>query len=168
VTIRTCSYETELAQALKAGQWPDGCPPELRTHAEICRSCNDLVLVTQAFQSARRESCATVPDDLASLLWWRAQLRRRNSANQRTSRPISIAQTFALFVNVAVAIVFAAWQYHHGLRWASWWSEMGLSRLLHLFDIGSRLDGNLVLLICSIAMLAILSGLVVYLVSEKS
>jgi len=167
VTIRTCLYETELAQALKAGHWPDGCTPELRTHVEICRSCNDLVLVTQVFQSARSESCTTVPAALASLLWWRAQLRRRNAANQRTSQPISIAQSFAISVNLAVAIVFVAWQYHHGLRWAAWWSELELSRVLHLFDTGSRLDGN-VLRICSLGMLALLSGLVVYLVSEKS
>jgi hypothetical protein len=139
----------------------------LRSHVEVCRNCSELVLVTEAFQRARSQSLSAGPADLASLLWWRAQLRRRNAANQRTNRPISIAQSFALVVNLAVAIVFAAWQYHHGLRWASWWSEWELARVLHPFDIGSRLDGN-GLLICSLAMLALLSGLVVYLVSEKS
>jgi len=167
VTIRTCSSETELAQALKAGHWPDGCTPDLRSHVEACRNCSELVLVTQAFQRARREACTGVPADWASLLWWRAELRRRNAANQRTSRPISIAQSFALFVNLALAIVFAAWQCHHGLRWAAWWSELELVRVRHPFDIGSKLDGN-GLLICSIGMLALLSGLVVYLASEKS
>lgn len=167
MTIRTCSYETELAQALKAGHWPDGCAPDLRSHVALCRNCSELVLVTQAFQQARSQPATTVPADLAGLLWWRAQLRRRNAANQRTSRPISIAQSFALFVNAAVAIVFVAWQYHHGLRWASWWRELELARVLDRFDVGSRLDGN-ALLICSIGMLALLSGLVVYLVSEKS
>ena len=166
MTLRTCSYETELAQALKAGHWPDGCTPDLRTHVALCRNCGELVLVTEAFQRARSES-GTVPADLAGVLWWRAQLRRRNAANQRASRPISLAQSFALFVNAAVAIVFVAWQYHHGLRWASWWSERELAPVLGRFDIGSRLDGN-ALLICSLGMLALLSGLVVYLVSEKS
>jgi hypothetical protein len=167
VTIRACSYETDLARALKAGHWPDGCSPELRTHVAACRNCGELVLVTAAFQQARSQSDTAVPADLAGLLWWRAQLRRRNAANQRTSRPISIAESFALSVNLAVAIVFAAWQYHHGLRWASWWSELELARVLARFDVGSRLDGN-GLLICSLGMLALLSGLVVYLVSEKS
>ena len=166
MTLRTCSYETELAQALKAGHWPDGCTPDLRTHVALCRNCGELVLVTEAFQRARSES-RTVPADLAGVLWWRAQLRRRNAANQRASRPISIAQSFALFVNAAVAIVFVAWQYHHGLRWASWWSERELAPVLGRFAIGSRLDGN-ALLICSLGMLALLSGLVAYLVSEKS
>ena len=166
MTIRTCPYETELAQALKAGHWPDGCTPELRAHVRLCRNCSELVLVTQAFQQARSESGAAAPADVAGLLWWRAQLRRRNAANQRTSRPISIAQGFALFVNATVAFAFAAWQYHHGLRWASWWSELELARVLHRLDIGSRLDGS-ALLICGLGMLALLSGLVVYLVSEK-
>ena len=167
MTIGACSYETELAQALKAGHWPDACTPDLRTHVAACRNCSELVLVTQAFQRARSVSCTAVPADLASLLWWRAQLRRRNAANQRTSRPISIAQSFALLVNAAVAVVFLAWQYRHGLRWASWWREQELARVLHLFDIGSGLAGN-ALLICGLGMLALLSGLVVYLVWEKS
>jgi hypothetical protein len=167
VNIRTCSYETELAQALHAGHWPDGCTPDLRTHVERCRNCRELVRVTQAFQQARGQSGTTVPADWAGLLWWRAQLRRRNAANQRASRPISIAQSFALLVNLAVAIVFVAGQYHHGLRWASWWPAPELARLLHRFDIAPRLDGN-GWLICSIGMLALLSGLVVYLVWEKS
>lgn len=166
MTIRTCSFETELARALKAGHWPDGCTPDLRAHVAGCRNCSELVLVTQALQQARSESGATAPADLAGVLWWRAQLRRRNAANRRASRPISIAQSFAVFVNAAVAVVFVAWQYRHGLRWASWWREPELARVLLGFDIGSRLDGN-ALLISSIAMLALLSGLVAYLVSEK-
>jgi hypothetical protein len=139
----------------------------LRSHVEGCRNCSELVLVTEAFQRARSQSARVVPADLASLLWWRAQLRRRNAANQRTSRPISIAQSFALLVNLVVAMVFAAWQYHHGLRWASWCSELERALVLHPFDIGSWLAGN-ALLICSVGMLALLSGLVVYLVSQKS
>lgn len=167
MTIRTCSYETEVAQALKAGHWPDACTPDLRTHVAACRNCGELVLVTEAFQQARSQSGTAVPADWAGLLWWRAQLRRRNAANQRTSRPISVAQSFALFVNLAVAIVFVAGQYHHGLRWSSWWSELELARVLGRFAIGSRLDGNALLVGC-LGMLALLSGLVVYLVSEKS
>lgn len=166
MTIRPCSNEAELAKALKAGHWPEGCTPELRTHVAACRNCSEQVLVTQAFQRARNESGAAIPPDLAGLLWWRAQLRRRNLANQRTSRPINVAQSFALLVNLALAIVFVAWQYHHGLRWASWWSDLALVRILDRFEIGSRVDGN-GLLICGIGMLALLSGLVVYLVSEK-
>ena len=73
MTFRTCSYEVELTQALKDGHWPQGCGTELRAHVDGCGSCRDLVLVTQAFQGARRGSEQLVPSGSASLLWWRAQ-----------------------------------------------------------------------------------------------
>jgi hypothetical protein len=167
--FRTCSYEKEVTQALKNGHWPQGCGPELRAHVEACDDCNDLVLVTQTFLCARSESEHSAPGFSPSLLWWRAQLRRRNAATERVSRPITIAQTFALFVNVFVGIVFVASQYRHGLHWASWWSELMHPRALHLLPIPSgQLDWNLLLLISGFGVLALLSALVVYLASEKS
>jgi hypothetical protein len=167
--FRSCSYEKEVAQTLKDGHWPNGCTKELRAHVAACANCGDLVLVTKAFQSARSESVHESPPGSPGLLWWRAQLRRRNAATEQISRPVTIAQTFALVVTVVVAIGFAASQYHHGLRWATWWSDLTPSRILHFLSVGSGLlDGKLALVIPSLAALALLSGLVVYLVSEKS
>jgi hypothetical protein len=170
MTFRTCSYEKELAQALKDGHWPQGCLPELRAHVETCGTCSDLVLVSQTFQHARSESERALPvDSSPSLLWWRAQLRRRDAATERVSRPITIAQTFAWFVTVLVGVVFVVSQYRHGLRWASWWSELLPPRATHFIPAGSApVDWNLPLLISGCALLALLSGLVVYLASEKS
>ena len=168
MTFRTCSYEVELTQALKDGHWPSGCGTELRAHVDGCGSCRDLVLVTQAFQGARRESEQLMPSGSASLLWWRAQVRRRTAATERVSRPITIAQTFALFVYVLVAVVFAASQYNHGLHWASWWSELAPRAVHFLPDISGKVDLNSFLLISGLGVVALLSGLVVYLASENS
>jgi hypothetical protein len=169
MTFRTCSFENELTQSLKNGHWPEGCGPELRAHVENCANCSDLVLVTQTFQSARSESERTVLSGSPSLLWWRAQLRRRNAATERVSRPVTIAETFALFVYVLVAVVFVVSQYRHGLHWASWWSEIGPSRAFHFIPVGSGLiDWNPLLLISGFGVLVLLSALVVYLASEKS
>jgi len=169
MTFRTCSYEKELHQALKDGHWPEGCGHELRTHVDGCGNCSDLVLVTQAFRRARTQSERAAPCGSPSLLWWRAQLRRRNAAAERVSRPITIAQTFAWFVTVLVGVVFVASQYSHGLHWASWWSEFVPPRAFHLLPFGSGQVGwNLVLLISGFAVLALLSALVVYLAAEKS
>ena len=166
--FRTCSYEAELTQAMKDGHWPEGCGPELRAHVDGCSGCSDLVLVTQTFQHARSESEHAILGGSPSLLWWRAQLRRRNAAGQRVSRPITIAQTFALFVYVLLGVVFIASQYRHGLHWASWWSELVPSRAQHFLPVGSgQVDWNLLLLISGFGMLALLSGLVVYLASDK-
>jgi hypothetical protein len=169
MTFRSCTYEEEVVRALKAGHWPDGCALELCEHVEACENCSDLVLVTQSFQLARREAELETIADSASLLWWRAQLRRRNAAAERVSRPITIAQRFALFVYGVVGLLFVASQYSHGLRWSSWWSELGGGRVLHFsYARPGTLDGNLPLLVLCLGALALLSGLVVYLASEKS
>jgi hypothetical protein len=169
MTFRTCFYEKELTQALKDGHWPEGCGPELRAHVDACGQCSDLVLVTQTFQCARTESEHGAPCGSPGLLWWRAQLRRRNTAAERVSRPITIAQTFALMVNGFVGVVFVASQYRHGLHWASWWSDLVPPPALHALPTGSgQVDWNLLLLISGFGVLAFLSAIVVYLASEKS
>jgi hypothetical protein len=169
MTFRTCFHETELAQALKDGHWPQGCGPELRSHVESCASCSDFVLVTQTFQRARSESEQAAPSASPSLLWWRAQLRKRNAATERVGRPVTLAERFAFFVYMVVGLVFVASQYRHGLRWASWWAELAPSRAFHFLPAGSgQVDWNLLLLISGFGVLALLSALVVYLASEKS
>lgn len=169
MTFRTCSREGELTRVLKDGHWPDGCGPELRAHVGACAACGDLVLVTQTFQQARSESDAFAPAASPDLLWWRAQLRRRNTAAQRVAQPITIAQIFAWAVTALVGIVFVAAQYRHGLHWASWRSELVPSQVFHPPSIEVASTGwNLPLLISGFGMLALLSAVVVYLASEKS
>jgi hypothetical protein len=167
--LRTCSYEKELTQTLKDGHWPQGCGQELRAHVDACGTCSDLVLVTQTFQHARSESEIAATSGSPSLLWWRAQLRRRHAAAERVSRPITIAQIFAWLVTALVGIVFVTSQYRSGLRWASWWSELVPSRVFHVLSFGpGRVDWNPLLLISGFGVLALLSAVVVYLASEKS
>jgi hypothetical protein len=169
MTFRSCTCEAEVVRALKDGHWPDGCAPELRAHVETCETCGDLVLVTRSFQLARHEAEHETIAGSASLLWWRAQLRQRNAAAESVSRPITIAQRFALLVYGVVGLLFLASQYNHGLRWGSWWSELGPGRVFHFSSVGSQTLGwNLPLLVLCLGALALLSGLVVYLASEKS
>jgi hypothetical protein len=168
MTFRTCSFENELTQALKDGHWPQGCGAELRAHVKRCGACSDLVLLTQTFQQARNETACATLHDSPSLLWWRAQLRRRYAAEERVSRPITIAQTFALFIYAIVGVAFVASQYRHGLHWASWWSELTVPRSLHFLPVtAGQINWNPLLLISGL-VLALLGGLVVYLASEKS
>ena len=168
MTFRTCQYEKELRQTLKDGHWPAGCDPELRAHVEVCAACNDLVLVTEAFQLARNHSVheAPIPPDL---LWWRAQLRRQRIAAEQISRPVTVAQIFAWAVSLLTGMVFVASQYRHGLRWGSWWSDVTISRLFRLSPVAAgNLDWSPALLIPTVGALAVLGALVVYLVSAKS
>jgi hypothetical protein len=154
---------------LALGHYPEACTPELRAHLTGCRSCAELVLVARAFQAARAHLAANANLGSPGLLWWRAQLRRRNAAVERVAKPIARAQVFALTVSVLFAVGFLATQATHGLRWLSWLQQ--LSPALHLgallpsdlFSSGS----SLLVLLPIFATLVLLSGVAVYLASEK-
>jgi hypothetical protein len=169
--FRTCSFEKEVKQTLRDGHWPDGCGAELRAHVDACGNCSDLVLVTQIFQRARSESESTapvLPVSSPSLLWWRAQLRRRNAATKRVVRPITIAQAFAWCVLGMVGVVFVASQYRNGLQWKSWWAQFAAAPAIHVPPVASGApDWHVLLLFSGLGALAVLSGVVVYLASDK-
>ncbi|HLV86759.1 MAG TPA: hypothetical protein VKV39_07265 [Candidatus Sulfotelmatobacter sp.] len=166
--LRGCSWEAELTRALKAGHWPDACGPELGAHVEGCRSCSDLVLVAETFRRARTASAEREPGVPANLLWWRAELRRRNEAAQKVTQPITVAQSFAWVVSSLVALVFLVSQYRYGLRWGSWWPELSVGRIVHQWSVaGAELQWRMSLLIPCVGMLAVLSGIAVYLVKER-
>ena len=98
----------------------------------------------------------------------RAQLRRRNAAAERISQPLTIAQIFAWLVSLLVAAAFLASQYRHGLRWASWWSEVADSRTFHSWLLASvGLERNILLLVAALGTLAVLSGVALYLAAER-
>jgi len=108
-----CSEREELRAVLRRGQWPDGCPAELVKHVEGCAACRAEVLVTAHVQAARAEavSAAVAASVSPSLLWWRAQTRRREAALKQAARPLAAAQMFALVVTVAAVAGFVAWQW---------------------------------------------------------
>lgn len=165
--FRACSFEKEILLALKNGHWPDGCSPELRTHVGNCASCGDIVLVTQAFQNARNESLQQTAEGSPGLIWWRAQLRRRNAAEHTISKPITIAQVFAWAVTLIVFVGFLAAEFRDGLHWASQWAASTSSYFSHLLPLATKLDWNLLLLVPGLGLFLFVSGIVWYLASEK-
>jgi hypothetical protein len=171
MTLRPCPSEKELAQLLAQGGWPQACAQELRAHVDSCRSCADLVLVQQAFQRARAGSIAAAPLVSPGVLWWRAQLRRRQAAVERVGRPILGAQIFALAVNLLLIVAFLAYQARHGLGWLSRLEQFPQSFALHLESLWSSAlissGWTLMVLASALATVALLGGVLVYLVSEK-
>ncbi len=178
--LRACPRENEVKELVERGQWPQACPPELRTHVNCCRSCGDLVLVTAAFQCARTEASGVAKVGSPGVLWWRAQLRQRNMAVERIGRPILGAQIFALAVNLLLAVVFVVWQARHGLAWLTWLEQLPQDAAMHVDSqwlaslwptdlFGSGLSSVLspMVLIPAAATLLLLGGVVVYLASEK-
>ena len=162
----TCAREREVTELLHRGYWPDACPADLRAHVETCRSCSDLVLVTQALQASRRQTMDLPRLESPGALWWRAQLRRRQAALEMVGRPIFGAQIFALLLLVAVAAVGLVWK---GSLVGSW--LVGLPQALHLDALApsalSQSSGAGWIVLPAIAIVVLLSGLVAYLSTEK-
>jgi len=118
--LTSCRHENELRELMARGQWPDACPPELRAHVSGCRTCGDLVLISEAFQHARVESLAAARPVAPAVLLWRAQLRRRNAAVERISLPLLGAQIFACAVALFAAAGFAGFEARSGVAWLTW------------------------------------------------
>jgi hypothetical protein len=162
----SCAREREVTDLLHQGFWPQACPPELRAHVDACRICSDLVLVTETMRAARRQSAELPRLEPPGATWWRAQLRRRNAAIEKVTKPILGAQLFALAVALVVAVGVVIWQADN---WRAWIAD--LPRALHLdalipASIGNS-GGTLWIVVPLLAMIALLSGVVVYLASEK-
>ena len=177
MTLGPCVHEKELTRLLALGHYPHACPPELSAHAETCRSCAELILVTRAFQTTRAQTVAAANLASPGLLWWRAQLRRRNQAVERVGKPILGANIFALSVMLLFGVGFLATQATSGLRWLSWFTQLHAATAFHLESLwpttllsSSALLSSgwgLPLLIPVCATLALLGGVAVYLALEK-
>ncbi|MGA8938401.1 MAG: hypothetical protein WB439_04475 [Acidobacteriaceae bacterium] len=176
--IGACSRERELLQLLKSGSWPAASDPELREHANGCRICRNTIAVRSAFQNALAESKVEAKLDSANILWWRAQLRRRNEAVERVSRPLAGAHRFALALNLLAAIASAIWLSRQGQGWQAWLADVHLptlpsgSDVLHsqtlLSFTQSMQSWNVALLIPCAAAIALLGGVVIYLAADRS
>ncbi len=115
--LTSCPHENWLRALLERGRWPQTAAPELRAHIRSCRSCSDLVLVAEAFQQARAVTIAAARPVSPGVLWWRAQLRRRNAAVERIARPLLGAQLFALAVTLFSGLGFAVFESRQGVAW---------------------------------------------------
>jgi hypothetical protein len=166
----SCAREKEVAELMQRGHWPQACSSELRSHVDDCRVCSDLVLLTRTFQRARAHAAGMARLESPGVLFWRAQLRRRNAAVERIGKPLIRAQVFALAVTVVLALGFIASQARQGLHWLSWFDgpphplhfEALWPAALATFD-----GGRLWFLVPVLAALAILSGVVAYVASEQ-
>ena len=164
-----CAREKEIAALLERGQWPQASPAELRAHAECCRGCSDLILVTQMLKTHRTQAMTATTLPSAGALWWRAQLRKRNQAIERISKPIFGAQVFALAVALAVAAAGLVWQLRRGPQLLAWLEQ--LPRALNLSALLPAslpsFDSGLWFLVPLLATLAVVSGVAVYFSLEK-
>lgn len=161
----SCPRERDVATLLHNGHWPQACPDELRAHVASCRSCSDLVLVTGSLQASRLQTAELPRLEPAGAIWWRAQLRRRNAAIEKVSRPILGAQLFASTMTLVIVAAIATWQFGN---WSAWFADLPGTLHLDALIPSTLPNGSILWIIVPIlATIALLSGIVVYLASEK-
>jgi len=100
-----CPCERDVLDLVAIGQWPSRADETLRAHVAACATCAEVAVVAAAVREwadeADNPQPVKVPD--ASVVWYRAQVRARQEATRRASRPVLVAQLVAL-----VAVVIAA------------------------------------------------------------
>ncbi|HEV2135839.1 MAG TPA: hypothetical protein VGR47_16495 [Terracidiphilus sp.] len=167
--LNGCPREKEVKDLVERGQWPAAISPELAAHLRECRSCADVALVTDILRILRAN--ARGPRNVAApgLLWWKAQLRRREAAMESLGKPILVAQIFALVLNLLLVGGFVAWEATHGVDWLSWF---GSSQQSGGANAGSLLavafsGWGLLVAIPALAIVGLLCGAAVYLAAER-
>ena len=132
--LTSCPRERDLRALLARGhaaQMPELADADLRAHAAACRSCSDLLLVAEAFRNARAASTASAQLVPPGVLWWRAQLRRRQAAIQQVTRRLLGAQIFALVLTLLVGVGFLAFAAWSGDTSLAWLRQLPQSAALH-------------------------------------
>lgn len=166
MNLRPCAREKELAVLLQLGHWPHACPAELQQHVAACNACRARLAVTQAFHIERDHAIAQPRLEPSGVLWWRAQLRRRNAAFERLSRPLFGAQIFAVALALVAAGAYFGLRLYQG---ASWFAD--LTRALHFTALlppalqNSPLAGAAMVLLVALAALA--GGVALYVTSDR-
>ncbi len=164
-----CNRENEVASALRTGHWPEACTDELRSHVDACNACSQRVLLTQAFHRERAAASAQPRLESPGALWWRAQLRRRNAAIERISRPILGAQVFAVAVAVIAAVAFLVSQARQSTGWLAWIADT--PRALHLEALlpasMQNATGAALMCVALLAVVALIGGFAAYASSDK-
>ena len=157
----SCSRLPEVQTALRLGHWPTACPAELHGHVAQCPRCSQELLVAQRIQQLRAQTLETAPPGSSSLLWWRAQARRRNAAIERAGRPIAVAQIVALAI--VFAIVVAAVASH----WPAVRNSLLATDRISDSLATVRSEWGLIPLALALTLIVMLSGIVLYLTTDR-
>lgn len=169
MTLAGCAREREVTELLDRGQWSGACSDELRAHVAGCRVCREVILVRQALGAERVDAVSEARLEAPGVLWWRAQLRRRNAAMERIGRPFLGAQIFALAVCVATALAYVLTQARRGFDWWGWLGD--LPRVLHLGALMpedlAKSPWEILLMVSVAALIVLMGGVIVHIASGE-
>ena len=160
-----------MEAALREGRWPRACGPRLRAHVDVCRDCQDLVLVTEAMQEARLQTEQVAPFGSPGSLWWRAQRRHRNEAIERMTKPVAVAEKVGL-LGMLVAFCVAVWQWGPLADWLNFFQDLLGSSAFQLDGLWTAFSGTsawvVVVMFATLGTLGFIAGFAVYLLREEN
>ena len=164
-----CSYEAELNSALRNGTWPHACDADLQAHVASCKDCSDLVLIADGLRHTRAQSMLAAPLPPPGLLWWKAQLRRRNAALERMNESMVVTGRIALACTLVAAIALGMLKAHDVAGWLQWFSIMGSYDGVSVGALVSAppVIPSMMPVIAGLAAIALFGGVAVYLLAYK-
>ena len=166
-----CPSEPELEATLRQGRWPHACDPDLRAHVDGCRDCQELVLITQTLQKAKPNGQQLALLRSPGLLWWRAQLRRRNEAIQTVTEPLALAEKAGLF-GLLAAFCVLVWQGGVSSYLLNLFQSLSSSGFSSLGELWAAASGTnvwiLVLGVGGIVVPAFFAGFAIVLLRDKT
>lgn len=164
-----CPREKEVKALVERGQWPQATPAELLAHASGCRACGDVAVVAQAFRAARAQAAGPGHAVSPGMIWWRAQLRRRNESLERLNRPALAAYFFAFGLTLALTLGFLIVQAREGAGWLAQLKGLAAQalNLPALWDAALSGSGAAWMVISALLTCVLIAAATVYLVVEK-
>lgn len=171
MNLFSCSSEKELEATLRQGRWPHACDPDLRAHVDDCRDCQELVLVTQTLQKAKSNAEQLARLGSPGLLWWRAQLRRRNEAIQSIAEPLALAEKIGL-LGLLTAFCVLVWQGGQSADLLNFFQGLfssGFSPLEELWAAASGVSAWVMVLgVAGLATLVLFASFAIFLLRDES
>ncbi len=156
-----CAKAAEIDELLRLGHWPHAAGAELQVHVQACRACSERVRVTQVLREMRASSMRAARMEPPTLVWWRAQLRRRREVMQRVERPLR-AQMLVVLAVVYVGLGLA-FELSGGVSAWRGWMRAGAEAVVRS-GVGTMGTG---LAVMSVVALGAMAGVAVYLTVER-
>jgi hypothetical protein len=101
---QSCDREQRILAAQRSGAWED----DLRDHARDCPLCADVLVVAEFLQQEAIAAKDAPHLPSAGLVWWKSQLRAREMAVRRATRPLTVAMILATLACGAALLWFLA------------------------------------------------------------
>jgi heme A synthase len=97
-----CPRESDVLDALASARWPHRVSGELADHVASCAICTDVLAVAAAMRTDQDAQWQHANIPSSGQVWWRAEMRARQEAIRKASRPITIAQGVAALLALAL------------------------------------------------------------------